>query len=115
MSKNNKWGFVDKVGNIVVSPKYDEVGSFSEGLALVGQNNKWGFIDKTGKVVIPLKYEDADNFHDGIAGVLDASTGETFYINKQGERLYWLGAATLTRSADKAKAATDYADNSAVN
>lgn len=38
-----------------------------------------------------LKYDDADNFHDGIAGVLDASTGETFYINNQGERLDWLG------------------------
>ena len=91
VSQNGKYGFIDNTGKVVIPLNYDWVGSFSEGLAMVKRNGKWGFIDKTGKVVIPLKYDKAYPFGNGVAGVLDRSTGEAFYINRQGERLYWLG------------------------
>ena len=93
VERNGKWGFIDNTGKVVVPLNYDDAGSFSEGLALVSRNGKYGFVDKTGKVVIPLKYDKADSFsfYNGVAGVLDRSTGEAFYINRQGERLYWLG------------------------
>ncbi|WP_435932419.1 WG repeat-containing protein [Moraxella bovoculi] len=52
--KNNKYGYVDKTGKVVVPIQYDETWFFSEGLAGVKQNGKWGFIDKTGEVVIPF-------------------------------------------------------------
>jgi hypothetical protein len=70
---------------------YDDIDCLSEGLARIERDGKYGFIDQTGKVVIPLKYDKADSFYNGVAGVLDRSTGEAFYINRQGERLYWLG------------------------
>ena len=88
---NGKWGFIDNTGKVVIPFKYDWAWSFSEGLARVSQNDKYGFVDNTGKVVIPLKYDEAYSFDNGVAGVLDRSTGEAFYINRQGERLYWLG------------------------
>jgi hypothetical protein len=48
---DKKWGFIDKVGNIVVKPKFDYISSFSEGLAKVDISNRYGYIDKTGKYV----------------------------------------------------------------
>ena len=53
----------------VVSPKYDIVSRFSEGMAAVQLNGKWGFIDKTGKEVVPFKYDDAFDFHEGMAKI----------------------------------------------
>ncbi|EAK1349894.1 WG repeat-containing protein, partial [Campylobacter coli] len=55
---NGKWGFIDKSGKIVIEPKFDGVGNFSEGLAGVELNGKWGFIDKSGKIVIEPKFDD---------------------------------------------------------
>lgn len=91
IERDGKYGFIDKTGKVVIPLNYDDTWSFSEGLALVSRNGKYGFIDKTSKVVIPLKYDKADSFNNGVAGVLDRSIGEAFYINRQGERLYWLG------------------------
>src|SRR5690554_1098122 len=65
---NDKWGFQDQNGKIVITPKYDGVDYFSEDLVavnlggfssdLVGfAGGKWGFIDKKGKEVIPVKYD----------------------------------------------------------
>ncbi|MCS7150786.1 MAG: WG repeat-containing protein [Endomicrobia bacterium] len=47
--KENKWGFCDKNGNIVIDCKYDYADYFSEGLARVKLGDKWGYIDKSGK------------------------------------------------------------------
>lgn len=91
IERDGKYGFIDNTGQVVIPPKYDLAWDFSEGLARVSQNGKAGFIDNTGKVVIPLKYDKAYSFYNGVAGVLDRSIGEAFYINRQGERLYWLG------------------------
>lgn len=54
---DGKWGFKDINGSVVITCKYDYVGSFSEGLARVKLNNKWGYIDLTGKEVIPIKHD----------------------------------------------------------
>jgi hypothetical protein len=68
--KNDKYGFIDSTGKIIVAPVYDEALPFSQGLAAVRFGNKWGFIDKTGKEVIPLKYQAASSFtKEGLAMV----------------------------------------------
>lgn len=65
--KNNKWGFIDKKGNISIKPKFEEVYSFQEGLAAVSIDGKWGFINKKGNWVIKPKYTKANSFNDGLA------------------------------------------------
>ena len=45
-------GFIDKNGNEIVKPEYDNAYDFSEGLAAVAKDFKWGFIDKTGNEAI---------------------------------------------------------------
>lgn len=84
VEQNDKWGFVDKTGKVVVPLQYDDVYHFSDGLAGVKQNDKWGFVDKTGKVVIPLAYDYVDGFVGNLAVV--KKDGEWFTINKQGQR-----------------------------
>jgi len=53
----DKYGFVDKSGKFVISPKYDDVMPFVGGIAAVKRDEKWGFVDKTGKEIIPPTYE----------------------------------------------------------
>lgn len=63
---NNKVGYIDKTGKLIIPAKYDRAYEFSEGLAPVYKFKKeagskyealyYGFVDKTGKEVIPIKY-----------------------------------------------------------
>ncbi len=60
--KNNKYGFIDTTGKVIVAPVYDDIRPFSQGLAAVRHGDKWGYIDKTGREVIPLKFRQAHSF-----------------------------------------------------
>ncbi|MBK9634133.1 MAG: WG repeat-containing protein [Bacteroidetes bacterium] len=42
--------------------KYDYIGVFYEGLAVVRKYGKFGFVDNSGKEVIPLIYDDVIGF-----------------------------------------------------
>ncbi|NMA03276.1 MAG: WG repeat-containing protein, partial [Clostridiales bacterium] len=57
---DGKYGFIDKMGIEVVSPKYHYLSFFSEGLAIAELNGKWGVINKIEKEVIPFKYDYID-------------------------------------------------------
>ena len=40
-----KYGIIDKTGRIIISPQFDDIGNFSEGLVSVKINEEWGFIE----------------------------------------------------------------------
>lgn len=48
--------FVDRTGNTVLTPDYDQVETFHEGRAAVMAGDRWGFIDTEGNEVIPPQY-----------------------------------------------------------
>ena len=55
IKKNNKWGFIDKNGKLVIPLKYDDVDYFRpNGLCAVTIKGKSGFIDKFGKETIKI-------------------------------------------------------------
>ncbi len=67
-------------------PKYQNVRSYSEGLAPVQvSNGKWGFINEKQQWVIQPKFEDAQEFQNGKAAA--KLNGKWGFINKRGE---WL-------------------------
>ncbi|MFA6599194.1 MAG: WG repeat-containing protein [Ignavibacteriaceae bacterium] len=75
---DNKWGFIDTEGNIVIQPVFRAYVSgfgenpyFSEGLTPVidAETEKVGYINKKGEMVIPYQYYSGDNFHEGVAFV----------------------------------------------
>ncbi|OGP74618.1 MAG: hypothetical protein A2Y80_03435 [Deltaproteobacteria bacterium RBG_13_58_19] len=82
MKVEDKFGFIDQIGQVVIPPRFDRVANFSEGLARVELGGKWGFADQTGKLVIPASFSEARNFAEGLAPVgVGRKTG---YIDKTG-------------------------------
>jgi hypothetical protein len=79
--KGDKWGYIDKQGEIVIPIQYDDAGFFSEGLARVRVNGKYGFIDTKGNMVIPAVYDEAYGFSEGLAQV--KINGKWRYIDKR--------------------------------
>ncbi len=86
---DNRAGFIDTYGNVVVEPQYESVGYFSGGFAWVKTFDKRiGFINRQGEVVIQPQFTKANDFspHDGLARVeLDGRWG---YVNEYGEMMY---------------------------
>jgi hypothetical protein len=100
-----KWGLIDDTGAVIVTPAYDAIGYFQEGLCPVMSGGRYGFIDESGTLVIPVMYEDIYNpatdtfyvfavrdpentkrgFYNGFASVM--YNGQWGYINKDNEPL----------------------------
>lgn len=57
MPREGKWGYVDRSGDWVIEPQWDQATDFSEGRAAVGGWRRWGIIDHAGELVLPLEYE----------------------------------------------------------
>lgn len=70
--ENQKYGYKNEEGEIIIKPQYFEANDFSEGLACVkkGKNSSWCYIDTSGKVVITGDFKQAKSFHEGLAAVL---------------------------------------------
>ena len=85
---NHLWGFIDKQGNVVIEPQFDESYSsgLHEGLVDVCKNEKWGYIDMQGNTVVPFDFDWTDPFSaDGFAVVKRKS--KKFFIDRNGEKL----------------------------
>lgn len=74
VKRDDKWGFVDQEGKMVIEAKYDNAKSFCHELAPIEKNERWGYIDLGEELVVENKFDDADVFSmDGSAPV--AKTG----------------------------------------
>src|SRR5262249_17764987 len=90
---NDKLGFIDKTGAIVIPPRFAINGygtQFSEGLAPVYFRGKWCYINQRGEIVIRTNFDRVDCFGDGLARVAKYIRGperQTIYgyIDKQGK------------------------------
>lgn len=56
--KDEKWGYMNTSGEVIIKPKYSDAKSFSNGLAAVCDESLWGFIDKEGNLVIEHQFSD---------------------------------------------------------
>lgn len=83
VSKDDKMGYIDKTGKILIEPKYDYVGEFSEDMALINLGGKWGFINKMGEIIVEPKYDEIADFSEGLALVKDGD--KWGFINKEGK------------------------------
>ncbi len=81
VDRNEKWGFIDAKGRIVIEPAFEEAAYFSEDLAAVKLNGKYGYIDKKGNVVIEPQYRYAFAFREGLAWVEGDADG---FVDKTG-------------------------------
>lgn len=89
VTKGDKYGFIDKVGNEVIPCIYEFMEeadpNFHDGLALVHQGEKQFFINKEGKEAFPYNYDTGLNFSEGLALVWkDRKCG---YIDTKGNEV----------------------------
>jgi WG containing repeat len=57
VSQGDKFGFINKNGELVIECKYEDAKNFSNGLAAVKINGLWGFIDNGGNLVIQPRFD----------------------------------------------------------
>ena len=81
-SKDNKCGFIDRNGKIVIPFEYEDAGNFSEGFAPVKKDGKWGYISRSGELKIPFDFGEASDFSEEYAVV--SQNGKAGFIDKNG-------------------------------
>ena len=67
---NEKYGFVDTTGKIVVEPQFDFIFDFRNGFAHVEIDNKRGFVNKYGQIVVEPQFTGyVGDYYEGLASV----------------------------------------------
>lgn len=71
VENNDKYGFVDKTGNVIIPLIYDDTRVYNEGYVIAAKeiNGKrlWGCLDVNGTCVIPFIYDDLSDIQNGFA------------------------------------------------
>jgi hypothetical protein len=81
--KDDKYGYIDHSGNVIIPLQFDYCKLFSDGLAAVMKGLKWGYINRNGKLIIPFKFDEVGVFSNSLAPAkIGKSSG---FINKSGE------------------------------
>ena len=83
VQRNNKVGFINEAGQVIIDFEFDGASQFSDGIARVFYKGKVGCIDTNGNLVIPIQYENMLSFSEGLAAVtINEKKG---FISKKGE------------------------------
>ena len=92
---NDKFGYIDSMGNVIIEPKYTFAEYFSEGFAYVTLNGKSGFINSKGeekfdfrkfeRIYSDLPFPKGDN-KKFVSGLIPfkSTNGKCGYLNKKG-------------------------------
>jgi hypothetical protein len=81
---NGKYGYINKVGDLVVPLKYDKAENFNGYRACVQLNGKYGLIDMTGAETVPPIYDYISTFEYPIHVELNNKHG---FIDESGEEV----------------------------
>lgn len=81
--KYEKWGAIDETGNLVIPYKYDHMGFFHDGRAVIRQNGHSGIIDLKGNFIIPPILNDANPYREGLA-LVSFDDSSHFFIDTMG-------------------------------
>ncbi len=85
IEKHDKYGYIDKFGNVVITPQFEIARHFREGLAKVGSSSDgpFGYIDTCGNLVIQMEFDEAEPFSEGYAQI---KIGDNWgFINRKGK------------------------------
>lgn len=75
ITSEEKWGFIDTTGKIIINEQFAAISNFSENkCAVKNKYNKWGYINKKGQLIINYQFDEAQNFQNNTAVV---------YLNEQ--------------------------------
>lgn len=91
--ENDKYGYIDQTGKVVIPCKYINAWSFNDGVALVyndeedADNGRWSIIDTEGNVLFTKKFREMTpetyKFSDGF--MIVSTNGKLGVLNKEGQ------------------------------
>jgi DNA polymerase III epsilon subunit-like protein len=96
--KDGKWGFINRIGEEVISFIYEDIKDISEGLRGIKKENKWGFINFHGEEVISPNYDDIGAFSEGL--VAAKINGKWGFIDKKGNPIIPFIYFTVSKFVD---------------
>ncbi len=67
--REHRYGLLDSLGQLALDARFEDIGSFSEGLLAVKRNGRWGYVDRNGLEVIPCRFDEVSPFSEGLAAV----------------------------------------------
>ena len=110
VKQGGKWGFINRQGEIIVKPRFDLVGHFTEEMISVKyggewtekseygvpdydygevdvtwyehEGGKWGFMNNRGEIVVPPCYDGVGNFSEGLAWVNRGGKKNSDYLSE---------------------------------
>ncbi len=83
VTQNDKMGYIDRTGQLIIPPQFEWAGGFAEGRAQFKVSDKWGYIDPLGQVLIKPQFDQVGDFSAGLAWVM---INHNFgYIDKTGK------------------------------
>ncbi|MBS0011931.1 MAG: WG repeat-containing protein [Bacteroidales bacterium] len=65
-NRDQLWGLVNADEDWLITPVFEDIKNFSEGLAPVKINDRWGYINREGDIIIEPAYDDAFVFAHGL-------------------------------------------------
>jgi hypothetical protein len=114
MTESNLFGFIDKTGRVVIKPRFDAVGQFEQGVALVKVGGKMQLIDKTGKtlfstasIVRPKKIQTAIAETELIGCDDRETTADGEHLQLYDDRYFFQGELAVITTDDKQKGLID--------
>ena len=89
MEKNDKFGFIDRQGEVVIPIEYDCAMSFSEGYACVFKGEHCGYIDKENNLVINYQFDAGTPVIEGSSRVKKLGKWGELFIDNPNE-IRWI-------------------------
>ena len=88
----DRFGYVDRDGRIVIKAEYADASDFNEGSAAVcifedGMPGRWGFINADGSWLLRPQFSYANGFHEGVA-IVSYDDRPFQFIDTRGERVF---------------------------
>ena len=82
---DGKWGYINGLGRIIWTPRFDDARDFSEGMAAVQVGAVWGYVPEVVRTGIAPQYQVAGRFSEGLAFVRGTGLDDLYgFVNKEG-------------------------------
>ena len=86
-TQNDKYGFINKNGNVVTKKEYEEVSDYNKnGFAIVSNDNLYGVINEKGKEIVQLKYDEIIFLNDTLFKNIKKLTRKELFIFKEKDK-----------------------------
>ena len=98
VQRHGKWGFMNRAGQIVILPRFEDANDFFDGLAVVRLDNKLGYINEAGSLVVQPQFDSAEDFASGLASVTEGI--RTGLVDRSGKFLINPQFVTIGKFSD---------------